>query len=354
MSHIKTQQSTSLPETDVMQVPALYLRTLMELMQDMGSNPGAWLADMGIDSRQFTQPTVALSTASYVTLVHAAIQQTQEPALGLLVGRRLRMNAHGKLAFAVMNSASLREAASLVERFLLLRTHLLTARFVDSPVAPCLVFTPAVDLGQAELLILEAVMLAVRNAFDYLAPGTQAVQAVAFAAPATSYQALAQELFACPVQHGATGNTLHLNPRSLDVALPTADAQALEHAAVMCQAELDKLTERTSITARIQRRLLDEGGATLSLQATARLLHMTPRTLHRRLQDEGTSYRAIIDRVRHRLALQHLKNSAISLQEIAYRLGYTDQANFRRAFKRWEGVAPQVAREDEGWRSRQG
>jgi AraC-like DNA-binding protein len=140
----------------------------------------------------------------------------------------------------------------------------------------------------------------------------------------------------------------------MDVTLSNAKTQPPEYAAILSQAELDRITERKSLTARIQRHLLNAGGAAFSLQTTARMLHMTPRTLHRRLQDEGTSYQAIVDQVRHRLALHLLRNSPISVQDIAYRLGYTEPANFRRAFKRWEGVAPQVAREDEGWRSRQG
>ena len=73
---------------------------------------------------------------------------------------------------------------------------------------------------------------------------------------------------------------------------------------------------------------------------TARLFHLTPRTLHRRLQEEGTSYKEILESVRHKLAVAHLKAGHLSVQEIAYTLGYTDMANFRRAFKRWEGVAP--------------
>lgn len=253
-----------------------------------------------------------------------------------------------------MSMASLRDAIALAEGFLRVRTDLLTVRFVDSPTAPCLHFISSRHLGSAELLMLETVMLAVRNGFDTLAPGARIVQAVDFVAPATSYQVLAEALFGCPVHYGAAGNTLHLNPRMMDVTLSTAKTQPPEYAAILSQAELDRITERRSLTARIQRHLLNAGGAAFSLQTTARMLHMTPRTLHRRLQDEGTSYQAIVDQVRHRLALHLLRNSPISVQDIAYRLGYTEPANFRRAFKRWEGVAPQVAREDEGWRSRQG
>jgi AraC-like DNA-binding protein len=331
-------------DANAIQVPSLYLRALMELTQEMGVDPLAWLQAADITPQHLALPTVALSTARYLAMVHSLMRHTEEPAIGLLLGRRLRMNTHGTLAFAVMNSGSLRQAIQLVERFLPLRTNLITVRFDESGAHARLHFAPAADLGNAELLILETVMLAVRNVFDYLAPGTQTVQAVEFVAVATPYQSLAQELFACPVHYNAATNVLCLNTQTLDTPLSAADAQSLANAAAMCQTELDAFTARESLTARIQRSMLGASGALPSLQASARMLHMAPRTLHRRLEDEGTSYRAIIDQVRHRLALQYLKNSAFSLQEIAYRLGYTDQANFRRAFKRWEGIAPSALR----------
>ena len=336
--------ATAPPSTGAIQVPTLYLRTLIELTTEMGYKPHTWLAAAGISAEQLAQPSVELSTTRYVALVRAAVLHTQEPALGLLLGRRLRMNTHGTLAFALMNAASLRQAITLLERFLPVRTNLLQAQLVGGS-TPRLCFTPAAELDVAELLILETVMLAVRNVFDYLAPGAQAVHTVEFAAPATPYRTLAQELFACPVQYGSSGNALCLSPTALDQPLSTADAQALENAAALCQAELDQITQRESLTARLQRSLLTHSGTLPSLQTSARLLHMAPRTLHRRLEAEGTRYRSIVEQVRHRLALQHIQNPALSLQEIAYRLGYTDQANFRRAFKRWEGVAPQVVRE---------
>ena len=331
-------------EANAIQVPSLYLRALMELTQEMGFDPQTWLQAAGLTPRQLSLPTVELSTARYLAMVHSLVQQTQEPALGLLLGRRLRMNTHGTLAFALMNSGSLRQAIQLLQHFLPLRTNLLTVHFDEGSAPARLHFTCLADLSTAELVILETVMLAVRNVFDYLAPGAHAVHAVQFTAPATPYQTLAREFFACTVHYGADTNALCLDRQTLDTPLSTADAQSLASAAAMCQAELDAITERVSLTARIQRSMLMASGALPSLQTSARMLHIAPRTLHRRLEAEGTSYRAIVDQVRHRLALQHLKNSTISLQEIAHRLGYTDQANFRRAFKRWEGVAPSTLR----------
>ena len=75
----------------------------------------------------------------------------------------------------------------------------------------------------------------------------------------------------------------------------------------------------------------------------ARRLHVTPRTLARKLAEEGTSYRAIVDDLRHRMAVDLIKSGS-SMDEIAYLLGYTDTSNFRRAFRRWTGMAPSQLR----------
>ena len=75
-----------------------------------------------------------------------------------------------------------------------------------------------------------------------------------------------------------------------------------------------------------------------SLDLVSQQLYMTPRTLHRRLQKEGTSYQKLLDEVRHSLAIKYLESGLLNIQEIAYALDYSDSANFRRAFKRWESI----------------
>jgi AraC-like DNA-binding protein len=78
------------------------------------------------------------------------------------------------------------------------------------------------------------------------------------------------------------------------------------------------------------------------------MLHMTPRTLHRRLVDEGTSFHDLLEDVRRTLAVEHVKSGRLSIEEIAYMLGYSDLANFRRAFRRWESVPPSAYRAAQG------
>ena len=77
----------------------------------------------------------------------------------------------------------------------------------------------------------------------------------------------------------------------------------------------------------------------------AEQLHLSTRTLHRRLVDAGTSYQAIIDGIRERLAIEFLERTDLSVDEIAERSGFSDVSNFRKAFKKWTGQTPAYFRD---------
>ena len=83
---------------------------------------------------------------------------------------------------------------------------------------------------------------------------------------------------------------------------------------------------------------LNDPGA--SMKAVASVLKMTDRTLRRRLADEGTSFSAIAHQVRYGIATQQLKNTNASIEQIADIAGFSDPANFRRAFIRWTSMSP--------------
>jgi AraC-like DNA-binding protein len=86
------------------------------------------------------------------------------------------------------------------------------------------------------------------------------------------------------------------------------------------------------------------GVVPLSLDLGAEIADTNPRTLRRWLREEGTSFRRILDRIHFEAAEERLREPALSLAEIAAELGYADQANFTRAFRRWTGETPAAYR----------
>jgi AraC-like DNA-binding protein len=195
-------------------------------------------------------------------------------------------------------------------------------------------------LPELEVPVVEAVVLTIKNLLDHISLGSCQISRVSFSHADPNYAGLAQDLFKCEVLYGQSWDGLVLPLEVIDLPLDAADPVSFDEAARICQRELEMRDARTSLSTSVRRIMLDKQSGFPSLAVTARLFHMTPRTLHRRLKEEGTSYQTILDEERRRLALQYLQHGKFTVQEIAFNLGYTDPANFRRAFKRWENLSP--------------
>jgi len=325
-------------------LPVLYLRALADQVGSMGADVAAWLGRSGLVVSQLDDPSLTLPLAVFQGLVLGALAATGEPALGLFVGERLGAGSHGVLGYAALSSGTVREAMELLVRYARLRVGLVSIAAEIGPRSVRVVFVETVPLGEMRRPLLEAVVVSIKNVLDTISLGQCRVGAVAFDFAAPGYADVARALLGCDVRYGEGWSGFTLSPEALDVPLKMGDPEAFREAALICQRALDQLSAHETLATRVQRLLLERQGAFPTLPLAARRLHMTPRTLHRRLVAEGTSYRALLEGVRHTLAVEQMKSGRFSIDEIAYGLGYTDLANFRRAFKRWESVPPSVYR----------
>lgn len=328
-------------------IPTHYLRFLAEFLAGRGVDVERLLAQSGLGLDDVLRPDFVVTYPLFRHLVVDALALTREPALGLLIGERLTVSTHGVVGFAALHAGTVRQTLTLLERYLTLRTTLLSVRHEVQGHEVRIHFAEAQPLGEIRRPVLEAVMLAFRNVLDHVTMGNCRFEQVHFAFAQPDYAALAEGLFACPVRYSQPWTGLVLPAAQLDVPLKMADPLAFEEAAAICQRALDALTAHASWSGRVRRLLLERQNGFPTLPLAARLFHLTPRTLHRRLVAEGTSYGQLLDEVRHLLAVEHVRSGRLGLAEVAWMLGYTDLANFRRAWKRWEGVAPSV------WRARQ-
>jgi AraC-like DNA-binding protein len=141
---------------------------------------------------------------------------------------------------------------------------------------------------------------------------------------------------------GASSNGFAFAAPLLEMALTSADATLLpildRHAHLLLPKHSAAPSDLVaSLRERIRASLADGEAAAPRL---ARALGMSSRTLQRRLTELGTSFQAILDEVRHELALHYLEDPKLRLSEVAFLLGYSEFRAFLRAFKRWTGTTP--------------
>jgi AraC-like DNA-binding protein len=156
------------------------------------------------------------------------------------------------------------------------------------------------------------------------------------AAPFDAYR----EAVGCPVEFGAANVAIVFDAQV--VAQPVFSGNA------ELAAEADRMSARyiegfapDSVAARVRALLLKAmPSGDLDQHGVARSLHQSASTLQRRLRAEGTSFQRLLDATRREQALEYLKEGRHSLAEITFLLGFADQSNFTRAFRRWTGKTP--------------
>jgi AraC-like DNA-binding protein len=153
------------------------------------------------------------------------------------------------------------------------------------------------------------------------------------------------QLSPCEVRFSQAVNRVVLDRKTLDLPIAMADPDALRLARDQCERELDRPGYRRSLVTRVRALLGARDRELPSVERVARELGTSVRTLKRKRAEEGMTYSGLVDEVQvGRAAL--LLRSELTVDEIAARLGYSDAANFTRAFRRWTGKSPRTYRRE--------
>jgi AraC-like DNA-binding protein len=152
--------------------------------------------------------------------------------------------------------------------------------------------------------------------------------------------------FGCPVLCGCPRNAIVFRADDAERRFVTRNAELLGLLAPQFERELEQENADENFIERVKLAIQQQlTGRRPSIEDIAGALHISSRTLQRRLQDEGSSFQRVLEESRHLLARHYLNNSVLELNEAAYLLGYEDGNSFVRAFRSWEGVPPARWRE---------
>ena len=154
-----------------------------------------------------------------------------------------------------------------------------------------------------------------------------------------------RHFYGCPIHFGAHEDSFLISNRVADEPLPTANRQLAGTLDGILAAQLAAL-DKNNLAARCRSRLLEQlTSGDASAQEIARQLHVSRRTLQRRLAESNTTYQKLVDDTRRDLALRYMEDAGKSITDVTFLLGFSGQSAFTRAFKRWTGISPTRYRE---------
>lgn len=317
-----------------------YLPQIAEQIADQGFDVAAWLRRAGLDQKCLSVAGFELPSSVYAALLEDAVTLTGDTALGIRVGCNLPPSGHGILGLATVAAASVLEAMKIVQTYVPLRTSMIAIRTeVDKEILK-VVFEPLVGIGDVGNIVSEIAVGTVKNIADSKIVGGSLCKRIAFAMSEPPHAELARNLLKCPVEYSQLWTGMEFGLAEAEYPFSQRDELVMSEALNVCRRELERLSVAHTIVDKVERLLLDSKGAFLTQGVCAKQLNLSSRTLHRRLNEEGTSFRDVLDGVRRRLAKEYLKSKNLGVKETAYLLGYRDTANFRRAFTRWYGFPP--------------
>lgn len=321
-----------------------YISQIRDYLEGEGVDTKEWLNSANLSVQDVIEDSAMLQYAIYERLILRAMSLDKHADLGLRLGERLPVNTHGMLGFALLNCVSLNDVLDLFSRYLATRTPLLKLTMTQESNAVRLDLIELYDIEPIRRCFLEAVVMSVSNILYFVFKQKGVLQRVHFPFSSPQYLESYKLLLKCPVEFNSSHTVLWLDNIRSQQPLKTADRHSLHQATKMCDLELEKINQLQSIGAQVRLLLVNSRSEFLSLEQIAQRLNMTTRTLHRKLAKEQQNYKAILQDVRFTLAKQYLMNQTNSIKQVAYLLGYEDVANFRRAFKRWQGESPQQYR----------
>ncbi|MCD8520956.1 MAG: AraC family transcriptional regulator [Saccharospirillaceae bacterium] len=318
-------------------VSILWIKALLQGAELQGIAAEPLLQAAGI-SRELLNTTYArVSLAQTLRMWRAAEEYCPADDFGLLMGELVKPAHFQLFALTLMHSPDLGAAFEKSVRY----TRLLSdgGRYFlqqnEHEAAVC--YEPQADDFSRHQV--DAVLVLLRSFASWLACKPVALLRVELTHAEPANVDNYQRIFAAPLQFNATRNALVFAPEMMAEPLALGDEKLAAMHEQMLEEQL-ALLQQPDTAGLVQHFLRNSNDLSVDRDQLAQRLHMSGRTLQRKLQENQTSFQQLLDAERQRRALILLTSTSLPLTQISEQLGFSESSTFTRAFKRWEGIAP--------------
>jgi len=316
-------------------------RLIAETLEtDYSVDPSPVFLRADLDISQLSVPGARYPSRSMQALWRAAVEATQDPCFGLFAGRRIRPSFHA-LGFSWIASQSLLGALRRLCRYHdVITTIPISMNIIEADDCYEMTIDYLDPQYVPEIASIDALVMAIVQLCRAATDSNFAPLSIAFKRSDRGSIRTYVDTLGCPVTTDAEHITIRFDRETLEKPLPGINLELAKANDSVVEKYLASLDSQ-AVTSKVRELLivlLPSGHSSQS--RIAGQMNRSLSTLQRQLSQEGTNYREIRDETRRQLATEYVRESKLSLSQIAYMLGFSDQSNFSRAFRRWTGVPP--------------
>lgn len=313
-------------------------------LKELGVSIPTVLRKAGLPQDLFEQTRILVSTPELFALWRSIDQVSSDPLIGIKLGIETKTERFHPMAIAALSTENLVAASEHMARYKKLTApEEIMVRLDQDEFSVSFRWLLAVD---AEPCALTDYCFSWMRSLARHGTGTELNPLRVEYVQERANRKQIERSLGCEAVFNAPCNAIFFRTSDATTQFVTRNAELFDSLAPHFEEQLKQFREEDSFLELVRGAIQDKlTGHRPSIDSVAQVLHMTPRTLQRRLQDSGSSYQRLLDEARHQMARYYLSNSALELNEAAYLLGFEDPNSFGRAFRAWEGVPPSDWRE---------
>ncbi len=326
-------------------VPSVYARELLLLLEELGVSSDQVLAQTEITPTMLQDPAALISDQEQLQIFSNAANLKMVSDLGMRLGQRHHINHYGLYGYAIQTCENFDQALRVACRFMRLTGVAFTLELnIDDDYYRILLKNKS-SYTAAHRLFVEELIFSVHTTLNQILQGDFQYHHVSFDFSANNSSDYYSESLACPLYFEKPYTEIVIDRKIANIPLKYWDPQTSAVCAQQCEKILQRLDVGENISDKVREILVKLPCNQRKAEAVAQRMHVSSRHLRRKLSDENTTFRKVLDELRCELAKEYLAQTKLPLDEIAQLLGFSETSNFRRAFVKWMKESPTQYRE---------
>jgi AraC-like DNA-binding protein len=323
------------------------LAALFDVLIGQGHPASEILRNVTLQDEEVHSPKARISLAELMTTCNNAIRLSSDRHLPYRIGASIHISTYGMYGFAILCCPDFRAAMAFAKRYHSLAAPLAAIEFNEEKGLGSWTIEPNVHAAidpQVYRFITEMQIGIHISLMRDIMGAAFTPDHICLAYSEADDFGLPVDLIGCRVRFASHLNRIVFRSTWLDQAARLGNKTTYPMIVALCDNLLNELKLQVGIAGEIRALLLRNIADPPTLAAVAKLLDMSDRSLRRQLRQQGISFRGLLDELRTHIALKYLRTTKLANEDIALALGFSDAANFRRAFRRWTKKSPSEIR----------